>query len=114
MTNFWEGLLMADTSIKSPELEYLLYYDIDGKPVTYACEAQKDLQYNSIAITKEQYEESRFDIVVKNGKILSINNFQTFSKIAPAETGTKCHADNALIIDSQGSKYWALKSYNSM
>jgi hypothetical protein len=47
-------------------IEFRLYYDEKGKVITYTTE---NLEGNYVVISKEQYSESRFDVIVNSGKI---------------------------------------------
>lgn len=59
--------LLAKPQPKISEVEFRLYYDDNGKVITYTSEK---LPGNYLIITKEQYNEARNDVVVKDGKIM--------------------------------------------
>lgn len=50
-----------------PEPTYKLYYDDNGKVITYSTD---DRPGNFIIITKEQYKQARPDVLVKDNKLL--------------------------------------------
>lgn len=53
---------------KVEAIEYRLYYDKDGKVVSYSTEELWDCQY--VVISKEQYLEARQDVIIKDGEIV--------------------------------------------
>lgn len=61
---------MSDELYKTfPEvqLEYRLYYDAKGKPISMSSHAHPEGQY--IVITKEQYDNPNYNCRVVNGKL---------------------------------------------
>lgn len=59
--------LLSKPQLKIPDIEFRLYYDEQGKVITYTSE---NLSGNYLVITKEQYNEARNDVLVKDGKII--------------------------------------------
>lgn len=60
-------ILLSKPQPKIHEVEFRLYYDENGKVVTYTSEK---LPGSYIVISKEQYNEARNDVIVKDGKII--------------------------------------------
>ena len=50
------------------ELEYRLYYDAQGRPVTMASHDYPEGEY--IVITREQYERPNYNVRVANGRMM--------------------------------------------
>jgi hypothetical protein len=59
--------------------KYRLYYNDDGTPKFYTME---DLPGQYIAVDLETFERGRYDIVVKNLKVLSLSDIGTFRYVA--------------------------------
>jgi hypothetical protein len=94
-----------------PPLVYKLYYDADGRVVTYSSE---DLPCQYIVITREQYAEARSDVVVKDGKIIKTHVRSHVFKLEKSEQGIRCSKYDISIIedsDSQDGQYWKQTAY---
>jgi hypothetical protein len=94
------------TPIKTPE--YRIYYDADtGKIINYTNET---LEGDFITVSREVFAEHRFDLKVKDGKIIKPK--PPIGKIIPGYEGTPCHKQDVTII-SQGDDVimWSLKTY---
>lgn len=50
------------------EIEYRLYYDEKGKPITMCSHDHPDGQY--VVITKQQYDSANYNCRVRNGKLI--------------------------------------------
>lgn len=99
--------IIADN--KSVDYEYRLYYNKEtGEPLFYSME---DLDGDYLTVTREQHSEGRYDILVLNGKIVRQNDAVSWTKLAPSETGTRCRADNVMIVDNNSDIKWASKTY---
>jgi hypothetical protein len=92
------------------ELEFRLYYDAEGNPVTYACE---ELTGDYLVVDKDTYAQGRYDIRIIDGEIVPLHDFVYYSKMIPSESGTACHSDNALIIESGSTAFWSTKTYTA-
>ena len=107
MTNFWQALEQVDQSQPKFELEYRLYYDLKtGEPLFYTTQ---DEPGTYLIVDKQFYEESRYDIYVKDGKIERIKH-EPLGKLVPASTGTSTHPNDITIV-MKSSTYWNTKTY---
>ena len=96
-------------SKKPVDINYRLYYNKEtGKPLQYTTDEQDG---DCIVITKQQYAESRYDSVVINGKLTTVNNAIRWSKLVPSNEGISTRADNVMIVDDRGAAKWKLKTY---
>ena len=103
------------TSLVKPEkpvdINYRLYYNKEtGKPLQYSTE---DREGDYIEITKQQYAESRYDSVVINGKLTTVNNAVRWSKLVPSNEGVACAVDNVMIVDRDSSTKWKIKTHDA-
>jgi hypothetical protein len=96
---------------KPVDINYRLYYNKEtGKPLQYTIDEQ-DGDY--IVITKQQYAESRYDSVVINGKLTTVNNAVRWSKLVPSNEGVACAVDNVMIVDRDSSTKWKIKTHDA-
>jgi len=111
MTNFWQALETVDQTQQSFELEYRLYYnEKTGEPVFYTTQ---DEPGTYLVVDKQIYEESRYDICVKNGKIKRIN-YESLGKLVPSGNGVATHyTDITIVSKTNQSVYWKTKTYES-
>jgi hypothetical protein len=110
----WQLLIEAQQSISPPTPpEFRLYYDDNGKVITYSTEKIAGKKY--IVITKEQYSESRPDVIVVNGKVLETHTTKTISRLTKnASVGTPCSKYDVNVIVDAGSddcQYWRNEYY---
>ena len=93
-------------------LVYKLYYDDNGKVITYTTE---DLPGQYIEITREQYAEARQDVVVRDGKIIFTHMRSHVFKLEKSSTGIKCSKyDISIIFDNEDigdSQHWKQVAY---
>ena len=89
---------------------FRLYYDDQGRPITYTME---DLPGTYIDIDAETYARSPLNIRVQNGQIVELK--QTVQKLMPADTGTPCHPDNVAIVvpETEPHQRWSMKTHES-
>lgn len=87
--------------------EFRLYYDAEGDPLYYACE---DLPGEYIIVDQETYAQGRYDIKIIDGEITLLSEFVYYNKMAPSDSGTACHRNNALIIAPDSKTLWSLKT----
>lgn len=96
---------------KPVDINYRLYYNKEtGKPLQYTTDEQ-DGDY--IVITKQQYAESRYDSVVINEKLTTANDAVRWSKLVPSNEGVACAINNVMIVDSNSSTKWKIKTYDA-
>jgi len=109
MTNFWQALEQVDQSQPRFDFEYRLYYDPKtGEPLFYTTQ---DETGTYLIVDKQFYEESRYDIYIKNSKIQRIKH-ESLGKLVPAETGVATHPQDITIIsNTEQSTYWNTKTY---
>ena len=92
------------------ELEFRLYYDAEGNPVTYATE---DLPGDYLIVDQHTYAQGRYDIKIIDGEVVPLKDFVYYNKIIPSDSGTACHPDNALLIDAESTVFWSTKTYTA-
>lgn len=106
MENFLEALKLVKP-IEARKFEYRLYYDkATGEPIFYTME-DEDGDY--IVITKEQYAEGRYDVIVKDGKITRPKN-SAIGKLVPSEEGFGTLKKDISIVSDE--VYWSMKTYD--
>lgn len=93
------------------EYEYRLYYNkVNGKPIRYTTDTVDQGDY--LVISKQQYAEGRYDILVIDEKIRTLNSFDQWTKLVPDQEGSiSTRTDNVMIVDQDGSARWKLKTY---
>jgi len=107
MTNFWDALDLIE-DIEVQPIEYRLYYDELGEPLFYTTDKQ-DGDY--IIVSKEIYDNARYDIAIIHGEISSTRKKYATQKLIPVNSnkGTECLIDDISIIGK--GQCWALKRY---
>lgn len=85
--------------------EYRLYYDANGKPITYTVE---NLPGNYITVTAQQYSECRMDVVVIAGQI--VKSQRAILKMQKSNSGVRCNKYDINLLDENGI-YWDLAAY---
>ena len=92
------------------DYEYRLYYNIDtGKPIEYTTDALDGENY--LVITKQQYAEGRYDILVIDRELRTLNTIEQWTKLVPSNEGISTREDNVMIVDDNGTAKWKLKTY---
>jgi len=87
---------------------YRLYYNKDTKkPITYS---MGKLEGDFITVTKDQYAQSRYDIIINNERIENIQSIQYVRKLVPNANGISCHHSNVLIVDKSSNSKWKVKT----
>lgn len=98
----------AEIVNKPVDFTYRLYYNKDtGIPIAYSMEEQKG---DFIEITKEQYTVGRYDVIVKDDRLVSTTSIQYLRKLVPSADGIACDKSNVLILDKTSSTRWKLKT----
>ena len=95
---------------KVRKLEFRLYYDTEGNPVTYASE---DLPGDYLVVDQHIYAQGRYDIRIIDGEIVPLKDFVYYNKMIPSDSGTACHPNNALIIEPESTACWSTKTYTA-
>lgn len=92
--------------------EFKLYYDNNGKVITYTTEILPN--QNFIIITREQYAEARPDVLVKDGKIVYTNCKKQIFKLEKGDAGTRTSKFdiNILTNDIPNSVFWTTVIYD--
>ena len=121
MQNHLENTMDSDEFIKlfnqavakvkiKVDYEYRLYYNIDtGKPLAYTTEVLDGENY--LVISKQEYAESRYDILVIDRELRTLNSIQQWTKLVPSNEGISTREDNVMIVDDNGTAKWKLKTY---
>lgn len=88
---------------------FKLYYDADGKVITYTSE---NLPGTFIVITTEQFAEARADVLVRDGQIVYTHKQTHVFKLKKSATGRACSKyDVSIIDDSTDAIYWSQGAY---
>lgn len=90
------------------KLEFKLYYDVNGKVITYTTENLPN--QNFIIITKEQFAEARPDVLVIDEKLIYQNSKRQVCKLEISDSGTKTskYDINILTDDDENFVYWKI------
>jgi len=93
---------------KTVDKIYRLYYNIvTSKPIEYSMEKLKG---NYITITKDQYAEGRYDVIIVDGCIVKSSAVQYVRKLVQDNNGIACKKSNVLILDKTSSSKWKIKT----
>lgn len=85
-----------------------LYYNKEtGEPIAYTME---ELDGDYITITSEEYAQGRYDIIVKDNKILKFESIEYARKLVLNEDGFACTPTNVLIVDNSSDTKWKVKT----
>jgi hypothetical protein len=96
---FWHSHQWADVK----PVYYRLYHDDAGFVLFYSHE---DLPGKYIDITPEQFALQDQSVRVIDGKLISKKTAR-MTKLAPADSGTLCHAqDVTVVVANQPGQYW--------
>jgi hypothetical protein len=89
---------------------FRLYYDEDGRPITYTME---DLPGTYIDIDAKIYAQSPLNVRVQDGQIIELK--QAIQKLVPSDVGTPCHPDNVAIVVSETEPHqrWSMKTHET-
>ena len=69
----------------------------------------EELEGSYITVTKEQYHQGRYDVVVRNNKIFPISEITYIRKLVPSTSGMPCTPSNVLIVDKTSHSKWCIK-----
>ena len=85
-----------------------LYYDSEGRPITYSME---HLPGTYIDVDAETFARAPTNVRVQNGRLIELK--QAVQKLVPADTGTPCHPDNVAIVvsETQPHQRWSMKTH---
>lgn len=101
--------------VQPVELVYKLYYDAEGRVVTYTTQPQAG---NYIEITREQFAEARPDVLVVDGRIVTTHTVTVANKLVEVQNMPALAAsswDINIIVDTAQDgdfKLWRLKSHD--
>jgi hypothetical protein len=91
------------------KIEFRVYYDPDsGEVLEYTTDPREG---SFLVVSKDTFHENRFDVRIKDGKIIRIK--PSLGKLIPAESGTPCDPQDVSIVidDTPGAKKWKLHTY---
>lgn len=110
MDSFWEAVGAHNWEQPEQRIEYRLYYNPeDGTPVCYSME---DVPGTFIVVDRQTYAEMRYDIIVRNEKIIYISVPQSWKLVQTDTADYACHSsDIALVVDNDyaNKTYWKAK-----
>jgi hypothetical protein len=104
-----EYLVVEET--KPDPIEFRLYYDENGRVLFYTCDKPEG---NYIVIDQQTYVESRYDWVVKEGKLTKLVPGIVITKLKPSTEGIDCVFDDvSILVDSKYTNIqkWKLDRY---
>jgi hypothetical protein len=100
---------MTNNSLK--DSKYRLYYNSDGSPKFYSME---DLPGEYIFIDHQTFEQGRYDIVVRHGRILSLSDSGTsryVQVVRATPNSVKCDiSDITILTESSEHILWDYRS----
>jgi hypothetical protein len=100
--------LLVNFSVEAKPIERRLYYDSEGRVITYTCE---NLPGDFIVVTPEQFAEARPDVLVRNGKLIYTHKLSHVTKLAPSTSGTATSKwDVNILVDpaQESHEFWEL------
>jgi hypothetical protein len=103
--------IVATLSAITPiEIEYRVYYDTDGKIITYTTEK---IEGQYIVITAAQYAESRHDALIIDNQLIYTHRRTYVSKLEKNKTdGIKTSKyDMSVISTDDDSPYYTMRAY---
>lgn len=105
-----QAVAMLQAMPEPDPVSWRLYYDDQGRPLTYSMEA---LPGNYIEIDAATYHRGPLNVRVVNGELRYIQH--TWSqKLVPSERGTAClPTDVTIVVDQEPRQYWSRKLYES-
>lgn len=111
MDAFWQAVTEHDWTQPEIRQEFRLYYDPeDGRVLFYSME---DLPGDYLVIDRHTFEMHRFDVKVRDGKIIRVKHPASW-KLVPAETAEyACHGrDITIIVDDSADykRYWKVET----
>jgi len=110
MDSFWQAIAAHDWAQPEIRTEFRLYYNQDGSVLYYSME---DLPGNYIVIDRLTFDKARFDVRVKDGKIIKQNHPASW-KLSPVATSNyACHKEDVSIIvakDFENKLHWEVKT----
>ena len=105
MTHFFDALKLLD-DVPAVKQEFRLYFDIEtSEPLFYTMD---DECGDYIVITKEEFAECRYDVIIVDGKIKRITGI-SIGKLVPSTIGYGTSENDISIIGNE--QYWSLKTY---
>ena len=96
MTNFFKALESVVFNPAPIDVEYRLYYDINGNPLFYS---PTDSDGDYIVVSKEDYIVGRYDVTIVDGKIMYPIEY-VYQKLTPQDVGTICNSNDVSIISN--------------
>ena len=111
MDAFWQAVTEHDWTQPEIRQEFRLYYDPeDGRVLFYSME---DPPGDYLVIDRHTFEMHRFDVKVKDGKIIRVKHPASW-KLVPTETAEyACHGrDITIIVDdlADHKRYWKVET----
>ena len=107
MSNFWKINKKFKGVKAKTHWEYRLYYDDEGNVVKYSTNNEPG---KYIVISQLDHAQGRYDVKVKNGKIVNPNKITGYRKLIPSNQGVETSVDDVTII-TQG-QHWETKYYD--
>jgi len=103
---------LPDFIVTPPQaVQFRLYYDENGKVITYTCE---HLEGNFVLVDAQTFAEARQDVTVVDGKVVPRSNTISVPKLKLSTTGTATLLEDVSIVVKEQSKdtqLWELTYY---
>ena len=109
MGAFWQAADSHNWEQPKSRQEFRLYYNEAGNVIHYSME---DLPGTFLVIDRLTFDQQRFDVRIKDGKIVKLNHPASW-KLAPADSGTPCHPEDMSIVvskDAENKQHWEVKT----
>ncbi len=109
MDAFWQAASAHNWEVPEPKHEFRLYYNESGDVLYYSME---DLPGTFLVIDRLTFDQQRFDIKVKDGKIAKLNHPASW-KLAPSDNGTACDPNDVSIVvgsAAEHKQHWEVRT----
>jgi hypothetical protein len=91
--------------------EFRLYYDTNGKVITYSTEHLPNKDF--IIVTMDQYAEARSDVIVIDKKVVYTHNKKFIDRLVKSNVGVKTSKyDVNIILDTESEHNFWQKEIN--
>lgn len=110
---FWDEVeqLLNKDSQSIEQLEYRLYYDINGKPISMSSNNHPNGNY--IVITKDIYNRSNYNYRVINNKLVSLDEASTIRvQLKKSTSGMPVVAGHASLPIERNEEYTNVEYYD--
>ena len=107
MSNFWEVIKHHKGVKPRTKYEYRLYYNEDG---SVRCYSSEELDGDYIVVDQSTFAQNRYDVFVRDGKLVNPNRIKQYRKLVTGIIGTETLEDDVTIIGK--GRHWKVKYYD--